>query len=220
MFCSTTLRHGPFIAGVCSAIGFTASSITWYRFTACRFHSLTMAIFVVPNAGLLYYFTDYEQKHAVTLPTTSGKLSENQAIMLSTKIQLVYGSVIPVITASYPFIGSNWTKGRKLGLTFSKHIGIQMKDFFLGFSLRKSKRYYRLLLINVILQFGVGALLGYNQVVERNLVKSRVFKDDEILPEYKDLFLQESRYPTLKRVYRSVVDELRYNLEIIFPPAK
>ena len=219
-FHRTTLRFGPRIAGYCSAIGLTASTFTWYRFSASRFHGLTIALFVVPNMGILHYGTKFVHKHDVTLPITYGELKGDKAILTSAYVQGAYGSAIPLITASYPFIGSTWTKGRKAGLSFKKHVAVQMKNFFFGFSLRSSKRHYRVLLVNVILQLGIGSLLGYNQVLERELVEKRAFKEGKILPECEDLFLDAADLSSMRNTYDSFVERINDIKIVLFPPSK
>lgn len=220
MFYSTTLRHAPDLAGCCSAVGLAATTVTWYRISACSFHNVTVALIVAPNLAIAHIVTKYAYKHDVTLPITAGTVSGDQAIALSTAEQLVFGSVIPVITASYPFLTSTWEKGRKSGVTLSKHVGMQMKNFFVQFGIRGSRHHYGIMGINLILQLGIGALLGYNQLAERNLVKDKIYKDNEILPEYQDLFLKKTEFSQPKDYFKSVIDRIKLGFKMLFPPAE
>jgi hypothetical protein len=201
-------------------VGLAATTITWYRVTACSFHNVTVALIVAPNLAIAHLVTRYAYKHDVTVPITKGTLSHDRAIAQSTAEQLVFGSAIPIITASYPFLASTWEKGRKSGLTLSKHVGVQMKKFFVDFGVKGSRRYYGIMGINLILQLGVGALLGYNQLTERNLVKDKIHKDNKILPEYEDLFLKETDFSETKDSFKSVINGIKKGFKMLFPPAE
>ncbi|XP_061175808.1 uncharacterized protein LOC133184754 [Saccostrea echinata] len=217
---TTTLRQAPNIAGISSALGLAATTFTWYRFSASRLHNLTVALLLAPNMVITHIFTKFAYKHDVTLPITAGDLSDDHAIALSTGEQLVFGAALPIITASYPFLVVTWEQGKKSGLSLSKHVGKQMKKFLTEFSFRGNRRYYRVIGINVILQLGVGALLGYNQVVERNLVKDKIYKEKEILPEYQDLFLKETDFSEIGNSFDSIRFRLEEAFRRFFPPTE
>ncbi|XP_062613354.1 uncharacterized protein LOC134275093 [Saccostrea cucullata] len=215
---TTTLRQAPNIAGISSALGLAATTFTWYRFSASRLHNLTVALFLTPNMIISHIFTKFAYKHDVTLPITAGELSDDHAVVRSTGEQLVFGAALPIITASYPFLVVTWEQGKKSGLSLTKHVGQQMKKFLIEFSFRKSRRYYRVIGINVILQLGAGALLGYNQVVERNLVKDKIYNDKEILPEYQDLFLKETDFSGIQDSFEAVRFTVEEAVKRFFPP--